>query len=167
VAQRSTGHDEDGPPLFVATAEAVEAKRKELAQLLDVEIPKTLKGINAAAAEGDLRENFEYHMLRDRQELLSARAAKIQEDLARVRVLEPGAADASRVNIATVIHLEREGGETLEPVTILGQWDSDVGRRVYANGTELAEGLLGREVGDTVQIEGVTAQITAIAAWPV
>ena len=81
--------------------------------------------------------------------------------------LEPGAADTSRVNIATVIHLEREGGEKLEPVTILGQWDSDVGRRVYANATELAEGLLGRETGDTVQVQGVAARITAIAAWPV
>ena len=47
--------------------EAVEAKREELRTLLEVDIPKTLKGINAAAAEGDLRENFEYHMLRDRQ----------------------------------------------------------------------------------------------------
>jgi transcription elongation factor GreA-like protein len=73
--QRSTTEPDEETPLMVATAAAVEAKQAELKNLLEVEIPKTLKGINAAAADGDLRENFEYHMLRDRQELQSARAA--------------------------------------------------------------------------------------------
>ncbi|NOZ95114.1 MAG: hypothetical protein GXP47_10310, partial [Acidobacteria bacterium] len=157
--------EEDPSVLLVATRAAIEAKRAELKELLEVEIPKTLKGINAAAAEGDLRENFEYHMLRDRQELLSARAAKIQEELATVRVLEPGAADTSRVNIGTVVHLEGLDGTPMEPVTILGQWDADIGRRIFANGSGLAEGLLGKAPGETVEIEGVPARITAIEAW--
>ncbi len=156
----------DTSSLLVATQEAVEARRAELKQLLEVEIPRTLKGINAAAAEGDLRENFEYHMLRDRQELLSAKAAKIQRDLGRVLVLEPGAADTSSVNIGTVVHLEAEDGTPLEPLTILGQWDADVERRIYANGSGLAQRLLGRKVGDTVEVDGVSARITRIEAWP-
>ncbi len=156
----------DASSLLVATREAVEAKRAELKHLLEVEIPKTLKGINAAAAEGDLRENFEYHMLRDRQELLSARAAKIQRELGEVRILEPGAADTSTVNIGTVVHLEAEDGSPIPPVTILGQWDADLERRIYANGSGLAQRLLGRAVGDTVEVDGVRARITAIRAWP-
>ncbi len=149
-------------PLLVATKEAVAAKRAELKQLLEVDIPKTLKGINAAAAEGDLRENFEYHMLRDRQELQSARAAKLQRELAEVRILEPGAADASRVNIGTVVRFE---GDRPAPLTILGQWDADPAARVFANGAEIAQKLLGRQVGDTVQVEGVETTVAAIEPW--
>ncbi|HSN53537.1 MAG TPA: GreA/GreB family elongation factor [Candidatus Sulfomarinibacteraceae bacterium] len=152
---------EDEGPLLVATQQAVEARRAELKRLLEVEIPKTLKGINAAAAEGDLRENFEYHMLRDRQELQSAKAAKIQRELGEVRILEPGAADASQVNIGTVVSFD--GGS--KPVTILGAWDADVDRRVFANGSGLAEGLLGRRVGDRVEVEGREVTITAIEPW--
>ncbi len=152
-------------PLMVATRGAVEVKQAELKQLLEVEIPRTLKGITAAAAEGDLRENFEYHMLRDRQELLSAKAAKLQHDLAQVRILEPGSTDASRVNIGTIVRLEGVGGEELDPVTILGPWDADVNRRVFANGTELALGLLGRTVGDEVEVDGQRARITGIESW--
>jgi transcription elongation factor GreA len=152
--------------LFVATREAIDSKKAELKQLVDVDIPRTLKGINAAAAEGDLRENFEYHMLRDRQELQSARAAKLQEDLVRVRVLEPGSAPTGTVNVGTVVELEGIGGESVDPVTILGPWDADLERRIFANGTELAKGLLGRSVGDTVEVDGVEARITRIAAWP-
>jgi transcription elongation factor GreA len=152
-------------PVLAATRKAVEAKQEELRNLLEVEIPKTLKGINAAAAEGDLRENFEYHMLRDRQELQSARAAKLQEELTAVRILEPGAADVSTVNIGTVVHFEGEDGKTLEPITILGVWDADLDRRIFANGSELAQRMLGKSTGDTVEIDDASATITRIEAW--
>lgn len=151
--------------LFVASDGAIRTKRDELKDLLEHQIPKTLKGINAAAAEGDLRENFEYHMLRDRQELLSAKAAKLQEDLGRVRVLEPGAAKTSKVNIGTIIRFGQVSGDPVEPLTILGAWDADLENRVFANGTELAIALLGCEVGDEVSVEGNKARIDSIEAW--
>ena len=153
---------EDEGPLLAASQEAVDRCRNDLKQLLEVEIPKTLKGINAAAAEGDLRENFEYHMLRDRQELQSARAAKLQRDLRVVRVLEPGKADTSKVNIGTVVHFE---DDAVPPLTILGTWDADVDRRIFANGSGLAEALLGRSVGDEAEVEGTAVTIAKIEAW--
>ena len=158
--QAAGSSDREERPMLVATRNAVEAKQAELKELKEHEIPKVLKGINAAAAEGDLRENFEYHMLRDRQELLSARAAKIQQELGEVRILEPGAADTSKVNIGTIVEFD-----TSEPLTILGPWDSDLDRRIYASGTELAKSLLGRTVGDTVVVDGTSQKITAINAW--
>ncbi len=164
-AQRQDAPATHVAPVLAATRAMIDAKREELRMLVEAEIPKTLKGINAAAAEGDLRENFEYHMLRDRQELQSARAAKLQEDLAVVRILEPGAADTSTVNLGTLIHLEGKSGEPLEPVTILGVWDADLERRIYANGSDLAQRLLGCVVGDTVEVEEGPATITRIEAW--
>ena len=155
----------DDRPVLAASKAVVEAKQEELQTLLEVDIPKTLKGINAAAAEGDLRENFEYHMLRDRQELQSARAAKIQEELTQVRILEPGSADASTVNIGTVIHLEDKDGNAVEPITILGAWDADLDRRIFASGSELAQRMLGRVPGDEVEIDDGSATITRIKPW--
>lgn len=162
--RREEGVDH-GAAVLAATRTALEARREELRRLLEEEIPKTLKGINAAAAEGDLRENFEYHMLRDRQELQSARAAKIQEELKIVRILEPGAADTNSVNIGTVIHFEPLEGREVPPVTILGAWDADLDRRIFANGSGLAQRLLGRAVGDEVEVEEGTVRIKGIEAW--
>ncbi|HSO22614.1 MAG TPA: GreA/GreB family elongation factor [Chondromyces sp.] len=170
VEQAAQHHREESSehaePVLAATRAAVEAQREELRRLLEEEIPKTLKGINAAAAEGDLRENFEYHMLRDRQELQSARAAKIQEELTRVRILEPGAADTSTVNIGTVVYFDPLDGREVPPITILGAWDADLDRRIFANGSGLAQRLLGRTVGDEVEIEEGTVTIAKITAWP-
>ncbi len=165
AAQRGVRPQHDDTPMLVATRRAVATRQAELKNLLEVEIPKTLKGINAAAAEGDLRENFEYHMLRDRQELQSARAAKLQRELAQVRILEPGTAKTSQVNIGTVVHLESPADGVLPPVTILGPWDADVECRIYANGADVAQHLIGSRVGDEVEVDGVRARITKIEAW--
>ncbi len=167
VQQRGGQQDtaEPAEPALVASRQAVEARRAELKQLLEVEIPRTLKGIQAAAAEGDLRENFEYHMLRDRQELLSAKAAKLQRELSEVRIIEPGSANTETVGVGTVVHLESEDGEPLEPVTILGPWDADLERRIFAAASGLARTLLGKKPGDVVTIEGRNARITAIEPW--
>jgi len=170
LVEQAAQHQQQEPashiePVLAATRAAVDKKREELRNLLEIDIPKTLKGINAAAAEGDLRENFEYHMLRDRQELQSARAAKLQEELAVVRILEPGAADSSSVNIGTVIHFAAENGESLVPITILGAWDADLDRRIFANGSDLAQRLMGHSIGDQVEVEEGAATITGIEAW--
>jgi transcription elongation factor GreA-like protein/transcription elongation GreA/GreB family factor len=165
ATQAQGSEKESDGPMLVATRGAISRYQAELKQLLEIDIPKTLKGINAAAAEGDLRENFEYHMLRDRQELQSARAAKIQRDLGIVRVLEPVAADTSIVNIGTIIHFEDASGNAPEPVTILGAWDADVDRRIFANESEFAERLLGLEVGDSVEIDGVEVKVREINPW--
>jgi transcription elongation factor GreA len=166
IQAQGTGGEQQ-TPAFVATQSATDAKRAELKQLLEVEIHRTLKGIQAAAAEGDLRENFEYHMLRDRQELQSAKAAALQRDLARVHIVEPGAADTSRVNVGTTVHLADSDGTPLEPVTILGPWDSDVSRRIFASGSGVGQNLIGKTVGEEVEVAGVHAKITAITAWDI
>jgi transcription elongation GreA/GreB family factor len=82
-----------------------------------------------------------------------------------VRILEPGSTDTSSVNIGTIVSLEANGGTPLDPVTILGPWDADVERRIFANGTEIAQGLIGRVVGDQVEVDGQRARITAIEPW--
>jgi transcription elongation factor GreA len=165
VRQRGDAEPAAEAPLFVATRAAADRKREELKQLVDFEIPRTLKGIQAAAAEGDLRENFEYHMLRDRQELQSAKAAKIQQELAIVQILEPGTADTSAVNIGTVVHAQADDGRAFEPITILGAWDADVDRRIFANGSGVAAALLGKKIGDRVEVDGDEATITEILPW--
>ena len=59
-----------------ATAEAIEARRQELAHLRQVELPANAEAMRVAKDHGDLSENFEYHAARQRHEYLSARIAR-------------------------------------------------------------------------------------------
>lgn len=137
-----------------ALASTVARLQDELRRLLDKEIPETLKAIQIAREEGDLRENFEYHAQRARQELLSARAARLQGDLSRVVIIDPARVDASAVRAGTTVHLRHEASGETRRITVLGPYEGDPDAGVLSVGTEVVQGLLGRGVGDEVGLDG-------------
>jgi transcription elongation GreA/GreB family factor len=145
-------------PVLAAT---VLRLQEELRHLLEKEIPATLKAIQIAKEHGDLRENFEYHAARARQEFLSARASTLQEDLGRIKVIDPTTLDLSVVRVGAEVDL-LGGDGTRRTITILGPYEANAERSVLSNGSEAAHALLGRDVGATVTFDGGTWSIAAI-----
>jgi transcription elongation GreA/GreB family factor len=148
---------------FFVTAEAIEGKRLELDRILKVEIPENTKGIALAAAEGDLSENFEYKARRDRQQLLSARAGKLQEELSRARALNPATVDATEIRPGTRITLRLASGT--RTLTLLGPWDSKPEEGIYSYLSEAGQALLGKTPGETLTLFGESAVVETIDRW--
>lgn len=153
---------EEEAPLY-ATQEKIDAKRAELKKIAEEEIPVNRKAIETAREMGDLRENFEYHAARARHEQLSARAGKINEELRRVKPIEIGYVKGTEVVIGAKVTLENPQGDLV--YTILGPWDSDPERGVLSNESEIAKGLLGQGLGDTVTIAGLQYKIGKIEPY--
>lgn len=152
-----------GPPPLYATAESVEARRDELKQILSVEIPANRKAIEEARALGDLRENFEYKSARQRHEYLNARAAALNAELNRVRIIDPAGMDTSEVRIGTRVRLAR--GEAQRMLTILGPWESKPEEAVISYESDLGQRILGEPVGATVHLAGEEWTVAAIEPW--
>lgn len=146
-----------------ALAKTVAWLQEQLANLLYREIPATLKAIQTAREEGDLRENFEYHAQRERQEQLSSRAAKIQADLAKVQIINPAQIDASQVRVGCQVDLEAEGGSKRRRVVILGPYEANPEAGIYSHASEVGQSLLGKKQGEHVQLDGETYRIVGIA----
>jgi transcription elongation GreA/GreB family factor len=154
---------ETGPQALYATPESVEAKRVELQQILSVEIPANRKAIEEARALGDLRENFEYKSARQRHEYLNARAATLNGELNRVRIIDTTGMDSSEVRIGTRILLSGTNGKRV--MTILGPWESRPEADVISYESDLAKELLGRKAGDEVQVGGESWRIEGIEPY--
>lgn len=148
---------------FFVTPESLEAKRLELERILKVEIPENTKGIALAAAEGDLSENFEYKARRDKQQLLSARAGKIQDELTKARALDPAAIDTSEVRPGTRVTLRGQNGS--KTVTLLGPWDSKPEEGVYSYLSDLGKALLGKTEGEAALVLGEETRVEKIEPW--
>ncbi len=148
---------------FFVTAEAIEAKRRELDHILKVEIPENTKGIALAAAEGDLTENFEYKARRDKQQLLSARAGKIQEELSRARPLNAATVDVTEVRPGTRVTLRLASGT--RTLMLLGPWDSKPEEGIYSYLSDAGQSLLGKTPGETLTLLGESAVVETIDRW--
>jgi transcription elongation factor GreA len=145
-----------------ALATTVARLQAELKNMLEKQIPETLRAIQEARAHGDLSENFEYHAARARQEFLSARASELQGDLAKVRIVDPAKIDPSRVRVGTRVWLVPEAGGDRRAIVILGPYEASPEKGILSHGSEAAQAMLQRGPGDKVKFDGATWQIDAI-----
>jgi transcription elongation GreA/GreB family factor len=148
---------------FFVTAASIERKRAELDDILKVQIPENTKGIALAAAEGDLSENFEYKARRDKQQLLSARAGKLQEELGKARALDPATIDTTEIRPGARVTLKGPKGS--KTVTLLGPWDSKPEEGVYSYLSELGKLLLGKTAGEQATVLGDEMTIEKIEVF--
>jgi transcription elongation GreA/GreB family factor len=158
--------EEDASRVIYSTPEAIEARRRELRDLMRQEIPANRKAIEEARAMGDLRENFEYKAARQRHEYLSSRQAQLEGELGLARPIDAAKVDPSQVRIGTRVELAEVGGEgRSRTITILGPWDSKPEEDVLAYESDLAKALLGKAPGDRVEAGGDTWEVRDIRRY--
>jgi transcription elongation GreA/GreB family factor len=152
--------------LLFVTKEALENKRIEFEKLIKEEIPHNTKEIQRTREFGDLRENFEYHAARRKQELLSSRAKAIHDELIITRVIEPATVDTSKISIGTRFCLRPAAGigESIT-LTILGPWDSDPSNNVLSYTSAAGAALLNVAPGSSVIFNEGNYIVDNIALW--
>lgn len=150
---------------FYALPASITAKREELRHLQEVEIPSNRQAIQEARELGDLRENFEYKSARQRHEYLAARVAALDADIHRARPIDLTAVEADKVRVGCRVVLTAADGSK-RTITLLGPWESAPERDILSHESELAQKLLGRQPGDTVELPDGTFQIEAIETSP-
>ena len=127
--------------------------RAEVENMHSVEMPKIAARVAAARSEGDLSENAEYHGARESQGMMQAKINLLADKLARAVIVErPKETNGEVVFGATVVVKDLKfGDEEIYVLVGAGEEDFDAGRINVAS--PLAQGLLGRKVGETVAID--------------
>ena len=127
--------------------------KAEVDQLETVEMPQVAARVAAARSEGDLSENAEYHGARESQGLLQAKINLLRDKLSRAVIVERAKEAGDEVVFGATIRVkDLKFGDEEEYVLVgAGEEDFDSGRINVAS--PLAQGFLGRKVGDTVAID--------------
>lgn len=147
---------------------SLERRREEYNELVHKKIPANSKEIAIARSYGDLRENHEYKAAKEMQKVLMGRKAQLETDLARSRGTDFSNAKNDTVGVGTKVSVTDVAQNQPESFTILGAWDSDPDQGVISYLTPVAQALMNKKVGDSVEFdtEGLkrTLRIDAIAA---
>ena len=130
----------------VLTSEQMQALQAELAELEGPRRAAAIEAIATARGFGDLSENFEYHAAKNEQGLLEARIRTLRARLDGAEIVEQAAAD--EVGVGSVVDIEGDGGQKLTvEISALG------GSGTVSPTSPLGSALLGKKVGDTVDVE--------------
>ena len=133
----------DGEKLTAAQAAAL---RSELEELEGPRREEVVAAIKKAREFGDLSENFEYHAAKNEQGLLEARIRTLRARLDGAEIVEDSASD--QVGIGSVVDVEDESGETMTVEVSAGG-----GPGTVSPTSPLGAALLGRRIGDTVDVQ--------------
>jgi len=142
----------------MASAEKVpmlaEGHRKlseQVRQLKTVERPAVVEAIEAARAHGDLSENAEYHAAKERQGQIEAMIADLDDQLSRAMVIDPTTLSGNKVVFGATVTLVDEDDKKVK-YQLVGQAEADAKDGKISYNSPLGRALIGREVGDEVEV---------------
>ncbi|HLT21418.1 MAG TPA: transcription elongation factor GreA [Thermomicrobiales bacterium] len=139
------------------TEEGLERLKAELEHLTTIRRPAIIKAIAAAREEGDLRENAGYDAARHDQAMNERRIMEIEDRIRRAVVIDQSG--ATSVQVGTMVTIDIDGEE--ETYTIVGAVEARPAEGRISNESPIGKALLGRKVGDVVDIRTPTTVLKA------
>lgn len=127
--------------------------KAELDRLDNEEMPEIEKRIGQARAEGDLSENAEYHGARESRQMLQARIDLLRGKLAYADIVDPSKLPKDEVVFGATVLVRDVDLDDEETFTLVGAGEDDPDAGKILVTSPLAQGLVGKKVGDLAEIE--------------
>ncbi len=135
------------------TEEGLQKLKDELDQLIRVERPAISQQIAEARDKGDLSENAEYDAAKEAQGLLELKISKLQELIRNARIIDESKMDSSKVLILSTVKIKNLKNGAAMSYTLVPEKEADIKKGKISVDSPIAKGLLGKQVGDKVEIQ--------------
>lgn len=135
------------------TRENYEALRAEVDRLENEEMPAIAEKIAEARAEGDLKENAEYHAQRENQGMMQAKINDMKNKIANAYIIDPSKLNKDVVSLLATVTVKDLDYDDEEEFTMVGSGDEDYDSGKILSTSPIGAALMGKKVGDQVEIE--------------
>ncbi len=126
---------------------------EELKELESVKRPEISRQIAEARDKGDLSENAEYDAAKEAQGMLEMKINQLKQTIAQARIIDESKLNTDSVQMLTKVKLKNiKNGKTMT-YTIVSESEANLKEGKIAVKTPIAQGLLGKKVGDVVEIQ--------------
>jgi transcription elongation factor GreA len=134
------------------TADGFDRLEEELKQLKSVERPAIIRAIAEAREHGDLSENAEYHAARERQSFIEGRVLELEDKISRAEIIDVSKLSGKVIKFGATVTLIDEDTDEKSAYQIVGEDEADIKSKRLAITAPLARALVGKKVGDQVEV---------------
>ncbi len=127
--------------------------KSELDQMENEEMPKIAEKIAEARAEGDLKENAEYHGARENQGMLQAKINLLRDKLSRADIVDMSKLPKDEVVFGATVRVKDLDFDDEEEFTLVGPGEEDYDTGKILVTSPIGQGLVGKKVGDRTEID--------------
>lgn len=138
------------------TNEGLKALKRELEGLVSDKRPKLVERLSNARSQGDLAENSDYQNARDELEFLDGRIEELEQVIKNAQVIVVSKGDG--VVVGTKVRVKVNGKEF--PFEIVGEWEADPAEKKISHTSPLGSALIGRKVGEKVEVDAPAGKVT-------
>ena len=135
------------------TREGYNKIKAEIQRLESDVLPDITEKIAEARAEGDLKENAEYHAQRENQGMVMAKINEMKDKIARASIVDPASLPKDEVVFGCTVTVEDMAYGDEEQFTLVGAGDEDYDAGKILITSPFGQGLLGKKIGDIAEIE--------------
>lgn len=141
------------------TKEGLDTFQTEYDELTKVKRPAVLEQVTSARSLGDLSENAEYAAARDELSFIDGRIAELKELFKNVSLINDSKNNKTnhQVRLGSRVTLHVDGKK--EVFTVVGEWEADPAEKKISHESPLGQALLGKRVGEKVQVEAPVGKI--------
>ena len=139
--------------VIYVTEEGLQKLKEELNQVRNVERPLISRQIADARDKGDLSENAEYAAAKETQGMLEMKISKLEDIVARARIIDETKIDISSVRILHRVKIRNKTNNVIMEYQLVPESEANFKLGKIAVSSPIAQGLIGKKVGDIVQIK--------------
>jgi transcription elongation factor GreA len=138
------------------TKEGLEELKKEHGELTKSRRPEVVQRLSEARDQGDLSENAEYHAAREELSFIDGRIDELEELLKQVVLIEDS--KSGTVALGSKVTLKVNGKD--EEYALVGEWEADPKARKISHESPLGKALMGRAIGEQVEVTAPAGKLT-------
>lgn len=139
------------------TKSGFDALKAELEELSKNKRPRLVERLEDARNAGDLSENSDYTNAKEELEFLDGRLDELSQVVENAQVIS-GKVSTSKVSVGTTVKVKVNGDDRV--FNIVGEWEADPMKQKISYESPLGQALVGKKVGDTVEIEAPAGKVT-------
>lgn len=139
------------------TKAGFEELKAELIDLVDQKRPSVVARLERARQEGDLKENSDYTSAKEELEFLDSRIDELKEVIDHAQIIDESKVKAGTIGVGNTVKV-KINGDTHE-YKIVGEWEADPMEKKISNESPLGSQLVGRKIGDEVEVEAPAGKI--------
>lgn len=132
--------------------EGYDKLKAEIKHLEEIERPEVIRQIAEAREKGDLSENAEYDAAKEAQGKLEAKIAQLKMALADAKILDPTKVQTDVVQILSKVEMKNVKTGMTMTYTLVSEGEANLRENKISVQTPIAQGLLGKKVGDVAEI---------------
>lgn len=144
---------------ILLTPEGLEGLKKEYQHLMEEKRPVVVERLSGSRQTGDLTENTEYIHAKEELSFIDGRISELEEVINKAILINGKHGKCQCVNLGCKITVQTHDGKE-HLFHLVGEWEADPAVKKISHNSPLGKSLIGKKVGDSIEVEAPVGKIT-------